>query len=84
MIDFGSLITNPAVTHTSAVAGGFGLSWLLSFIKHAPAPRQSSLWLGAIFDATQDTAKNSERVGQRRTDPNQPPLLTGQTTQETK
>lgn len=56
----------PAVTHTAAVAGGVAINWILSFIKRAPPPRAKSLWFGAAFDATQDTVKNNERIGERR------------------
>lgn len=59
-------LSSPGFTHASAFAGGVAGTWLLSFIKHSPAPKAASIWLGAIFDATQDTAKNTERIGQRR------------------
>lgn len=43
--------------------GGVGL---LTYMKHMPAPRRSSIWWASVFDTCQDLVKNNERIGQRR------------------
>ncbi len=45
--------------------GGVGLVKLL---RHAPAPRKSSIWAGCLFDTFQDLASNDSRIGERRPD----------------
>ncbi len=66
MTDWHVIAGNSTFTHALAAASGFLANWMLSFIKHAPPPRKDALWYGAAFDATQDTVKNNERIGQRR------------------
>lgn len=56
----------PSVSHSIAALGGGFAVWFASFVKHGPSPKKDSLWLGAAFDATQDTFKNPERIGERR------------------
>lgn len=68
-----NILSSPAFTHAYAMAGGFALSWIISFIKHAPPPFRNQVWRGAAFDATQDTAKNNERIGERRESAAPPP-----------
>jgi hypothetical protein len=55
-----------AVAATIGVTGvGVGL---VKVLRHAPAPRQSSLWAGCLFDTFQDLASNDTRIGERRPD----------------
>ena len=55
---------------TVAVAGTFGLGGgvgIVKFLRHAPAPKQGQVWVGAFFDWVQDLASNMSRIGERRT-----------------
>jgi len=59
-----------AVAHLRAVAGavgvtGFGVGFV-KFLRHAPAPKKSSVWAGCLFDTFQDLASNDSRIGERR------------------
>lgn len=57
-----------AVAATIGVTGvGVGLVKLL---RHAPAPKKSSLWAGCLFDTFQDLASNDSRIGERRPEEN--------------
>jgi hypothetical protein len=46
-----------------ATGGGMGL---VKFLRHAPAPKRSSIWAGCLFDTFQDLASNETRIGERR------------------
>ena len=65
-MDWTAALSNRHFEAAMSAVGGFAFPFFLSLVKHAPAPKAASLWLGAIFDAVQDTAKNPERIGQRR------------------
>jgi hypothetical protein len=61
------------VAHVRAVAATIGVTGVgVGFVKalrHAPAPREGSLWAGCLFDTFQDLASNDTRIGERRRDP---------------
>jgi hypothetical protein len=56
--------------HLRAVAGTFGVTGcgvgFVKFLRHAPAPKKSSVWAGCLFDTFQDLASNDSRIGERR------------------
>lgn len=58
------------VAHIRAVAGTIGISGagvgFIKLLRHAPAPKKSSLWAGCFFDTFQDLASNESRIGERR------------------
>ncbi len=58
--------------HVRAVAATIGVTGvgvgLVKLLRHAPAPRQGSLWAGCLFDTFQDLASNDSRIGERRPD----------------
>ena len=58
--------------HISAVAAAVGVTGggvgFVKFLRHAPAPRKSSIWAGCVFDTLQDLASNDARIGERRPD----------------
>jgi hypothetical protein len=60
------------VVHLRAVAATIGVTGvgvgLVKALRHAPAPRQGSLWAGCLFDTFQDLASNDTRIGERRPD----------------
>jgi hypothetical protein len=58
--------------HVRGVAGtigvtGFGVGFV-KFLRHAPAPKKSSVWAGCLFDTFQDLVSNDSRIGERRDD----------------
>jgi hypothetical protein len=69
--------------HVRALAATIGVTGvgvgLVKVLRHAPAPRQGSLWAGCLFDTFQDLASNDTRIGERRPDrgaaaaPDEPP-----------
>jgi hypothetical protein len=65
-MDWNSVLQNRHIEAAMTFIGGFVAPFILSLIKHWPAPFPESVYRGAIFDAIQDTAKNAERIGQRR------------------
>ena len=80
-IDWYSFLYWVAV-HVRAVAATIGVTGvgvgLVKVLRHAPAPRQESLWAGCLFDTFQDLASNEMRIGERRPDvenpsPQEPP-----------
>jgi hypothetical protein len=60
------------ITGTVGVTGG-GVGFV-KLLRHAPAPRKSSLWAGCLFDTFQDLASNDSRIGERRSDPGDLPI----------
>jgi len=60
------------VAHLRALAATVGVTGVgigfVKFLRHAPAPKKSSLWAGCLFDTFQDLASNDSRIGERRTD----------------
>ncbi len=44
---------------------GFGIGFV-KFLRHAPAPKKSSVWAGCLFNTFQDLASNDSRIGERR------------------
>lgn len=56
--------------HLRTVLAGVGFTGggvgLLKYLKHVPAPKKESLWMGSVFDTVQDVVSNNERIGQRR------------------
>ncbi len=59
-----------ALASTVGITGG-GVG-LVKFLRHAPAPRKSSVWAGCLFDTFQDLASNDSRIGERRDDAGAP------------
>lgn len=63
---------NWVVEHLRTVAATVGITGggvgFVKFLRHAPAPRKSSLWAGCLFDTFQDLASNDSRIGERRPD----------------
>ena len=61
-----------AVAHLRALAGTIGVTGcgvgFVKFLRHAPAPKKSSVWAGCLFDTFQDLASNDSRIGERRDD----------------
>ena len=53
-----------AVVGTVGVTG-FGVGFV-KLLRHAPAPKKSSVWAGCLFDTFQDLASNDSRIGERR------------------
>lgn len=65
------------VAMVGVTGGGVGFVKLL---RHAPAPKRSSIWAGCLFDTFQDLASNDSRIGERRGDAaDLPPLECPQT-----
>ena len=67
-----SALAYGAFAHLRALAGtigvtGFGVGFV-KFLRHAPAPKKSSVWAGCLFDTFQDLASNDSRIGERRED----------------
>jgi hypothetical protein len=64
------------ITNVRTVAGPVGITGggvgFVKFLRHAPAPKKSSLWAGCLFDTFQDLASNDSRVGERRPNDNEP------------
>jgi len=64
------------IQHIRAVAATVGMTGggvgIVKFLRHAPAPRKSSVWAGCFFDTFQDLASNDSRIGERRPDPGDP------------
>ena len=54
------------VTGTIGVTG-FGVGFV-KLLRHAPAPKKSSVWAGCVFDTFQDLVSNDSRIGERRDD----------------
>jgi hypothetical protein len=58
------------VRHIETLAATVGITGggvgLVKFLRHAPAPRKSSIWAGCLFDTLQDLASNDSRIGERR------------------
>lgn len=56
--------------HIKTILAGVGFTGggvgMLKYLKHVPAPKKDSLWLGSVFDTVQDVVSNNERIGQRR------------------
>ncbi|HVW09829.1 MAG TPA: hypothetical protein VHC90_14670 [Bryobacteraceae bacterium] len=56
--------------HVRAVAATIGVTGVgvgvVKLLRHAPAPREGSLWAGCLFDTFQDLASNDTRIGERR------------------
>ena len=56
--------------HIRAVAGTIGITGLgvafVKFLRHAPAPKKSSIWAGFLFDTFHYLASNDSRIGERR------------------
>jgi hypothetical protein len=60
------------VAQIKDVAGPVGITGggvgFVKFLRHAPAPKKSSVWAGCLFDTFQDLASNDSRIGERRPD----------------